>query len=140
MTQCPEYVTKFLLEYFSTTLSSTPKIGKFHPFYRPRKSLGRLEVWLYSFLGPRHIRWGGGQPHATAASTPRERPSTHFIGDWVGPRAGLDGRKISSPPGFYPGPSSPQSVAIPTELPGPHPHNKRPEFGTQNNFGGGGTG
>jgi hypothetical protein len=37
----------------------------------------------------------------------------------VGPRAGLDGRKISSPPGFDPGPSSPYSVAIPTELPGP---------------------
>ena len=32
---------------------------------------------------------------------------------------GLDGRKISSPPGFDPGPYSPQSVAIPTELPGP---------------------
>ena len=28
----------------------------------------------------------------------------------MGPRAGLDGRKISSPPGFDPGPSSPQSV------------------------------
>jgi len=38
----------------------------------------------------------------------------------VGPRAGLDGRKISSPPGFDPGPSSPSSIAIPTELPGPH--------------------
>ena len=37
----------------------------------------------------------------------------------MGPRAGLDGRKISSPPGFDPGPSSLQSVAIPTELPGP---------------------
>ena len=37
----------------------------------------------------------------------------------MGPRAGLDGWKISSPPGFDPGPSSPQSVAIPTELPGP---------------------
>ena len=35
---------------------------------------------------------------------------------WVGPRAGLDGRKISSPPVFDPGPSSPQSVAIPSEL------------------------
>jgi hypothetical protein len=35
----------------------------------------------------------------------------------VGPRAGLDGRKISSPPGFDHGPSSPKSVAIPTELP-----------------------
>jgi len=38
----------------------------------------------------------------------------------VGPRAGLDGRKMSPAPGFDPGPSSPYSVAIPTELPGPH--------------------
>ena len=37
----------------------------------------------------------------------------------MGPRAGLDGRKISSSPGFDPGPSSPYSVVIPTELPGP---------------------
>ena len=32
--------------------------------------------------------------------TPGARPGTHFTGGWVGPRAGLDGRKISSPPGF----------------------------------------
>ena len=38
----------------------------------------------------------------------------------MGPRASLDARYISSLPGFDPGPSSPQSVAIPTELPGPH--------------------
>jgi len=37
----------------------------------------------------------------------RERPGTHFAGGWVGPRAGLDGRKISSSPGFDPRPSSP---------------------------------
>ena len=37
----------------------------------------------------------------------------------MGPSAGLDGRKISSPLGFDPGPSSPYLVAIPTELPGP---------------------
>ena len=36
----------------------------------------------------------------------------------MGPKAGLDGRKISSPPGFDPGPSSPYSVAVRTELPG----------------------
>jgi len=36
----------------------------------------------------------------------------------VGPRAGLDGRKISYPQEFDPGPSSLQSIAIPTELPG----------------------
>jgi len=38
---------------------------------------------------------------------PRERPGTHFTGGWVGPRAGLDGRKISPSPGFDRGPSSP---------------------------------
>jgi len=42
----------------------------------------------------------------------------------VGPRAGPDGRKISSPPGFDPRPSNPYSVAIPTELPGPHCDNQ----------------
>ena len=32
---------------------------------------------------------------------PRERPGTRCVGGWVGPRAGLDGRKISSSPGFF---------------------------------------
>jgi len=44
-----------------------------------------------------------GQQHAPAALYPRKRPGTHFTGGWVGPRAGLDGQKISSPPGFDPG-------------------------------------
>ena len=47
-----------------------------------------------------------GQQHAPAALYPRERPGTHFTGGWVGPGAGLDGRKISSPPGFDTGPSA----------------------------------
>jgi len=38
---------------------------------------------------------------------PQEGPGTHFTGGWVDPRAGLDGRKISSQPGLDPGPSSP---------------------------------
>jgi hypothetical protein len=45
----------------------------------------------------------GGQRHAPAALPLGKRPSTHCIGGWVGPRAGLDGlRKISPPPGFDP--------------------------------------
>jgi len=59
--------------------------------------------------------WSAARPGRTYR---RERPGTHFTGGWVGSRAGLDGRKISSPPGFDPGPSSPYSVPIPTELPG----------------------
>jgi hypothetical protein len=43
-----------------------------------------------------------GQRHAPAA-LPRERPGTHCIGSWVGPRAGLDGCvKSRPPPGFDP--------------------------------------
>ena len=38
----------------------------------------------------------------------------------MGPRAGLDGQKISSPPGFLiPDHPARSSVAIPTEPPGP---------------------
>ena len=49
--------------------------------------------------------WSAARP---AALYPRERPGTHFTGSWVGPRAGLDGWKISSPPGFDPGRSGPE--------------------------------
>jgi len=45
--------------------------------------------------------------HAPAALHPQKRAGTHSTGGWVGPRAGLDGGKISSSPGFDPGPSSP---------------------------------
>jgi len=41
-----------------------------------------------------------GQQHAPAALYPRESNGTHFTGGCVGPRAVLDGRKISSPPGI----------------------------------------
>jgi len=33
----------------------------------------------------------GVQRHAPAALPPGNRPDTHSTGDWVGPRAGLDG-------------------------------------------------
>ena len=32
----------------------------------------------------------GGQRHAPAGLPPQERPGTHWIGGWVGLRAGLD--------------------------------------------------
>jgi len=48
-----------------------------------------------------------GQQHAPATLYPREKPSTHFTGGWMGPRAVLDWQKISSPPVFDPRPSSP---------------------------------
>jgi hypothetical protein len=43
------------------------------------------------------------QRHAPAALLLRERPGTHCIGGWVGPRTGLDGCGKSRPsPGFDP--------------------------------------
>jgi len=62
----------------------------------------------------------GGQRHTPAALIPRKRRGTHRILGWVGPRASMDGcGKSRPPPGSDPGPSSPQRVDIPTELPGP---------------------
>ena len=55
---------------------------------------------------PRHYKGVSDQQHAPAALYPWERPSTHCTGGWVGPRAGVDGRKILFRPGFDPGPSS----------------------------------
>jgi hypothetical protein len=31
-----------------------PNIGRFHPFYRPRRPSERVEVQLYSVFRPRH--------------------------------------------------------------------------------------
>ena len=65
-----------------------------------------------------------GQQHDPAALYPWERHCTHFTGGLVGPRAGLDGRKASSTPGFDPGSSSPYSGAVPTEVIAPFIYNK----------------
>jgi len=55
----------------------------------------------------------GGQRKSTAALRPGERPGTHCIGGWVGPRAGLDRCGKSRVP---PGPSNPWRVAKPIAL------------------------
>ena len=39
----------------------------------------------------------GGQRYAPTALPPGKRPGIHCIGDWVGPRAGLDGYGKSRP-------------------------------------------
>jgi len=77
------------------------------------QSLYRLSYLVTSrgiallFLDHGTKEWVSGQQHALAALYPRERLGTHCTGGWVGPSAGLDDRKISSPPGFDPRPSSP---------------------------------
>jgi hypothetical protein len=69
--------------------------------YRPGVDqwVGRGIAVLFRDRGTR--RWVSGQHHAPAALYPREITGTNFTGGWVGPRAGLDGRKISCPPEFF---------------------------------------
>jgi len=67
--------------------------------------VGRGIALLFHDRGTR--RGVSGQQHAPAALYPRERPSTHCTGGWMGPRASLYGRKISPPPGFNPRPFNP---------------------------------
>jgi len=66
--------------------------------------VGRGIALLFRDRGTR--RGVSGQQHAPAALYPLERHDTHFTGGWMGPWAGLDGRKFSSLPGFDSGPSS----------------------------------
>jgi len=64
--------------------------------YRPgvAQRVGRIIALLFHDRDTR--RRCSGQKHAPAALYPRERPGTYFTGGWVGPRAGLEGRKIST--------------------------------------------
>jgi len=74
--------------------------------YRPgvAQTVGRSIALLFHDSGTRRGELSAVRP---GRLYPRERPCTHCTGGWVDPRAGLDGRKISSPPGFDPRPSSP---------------------------------
>jgi len=69
--------------------------------YRPdvTQKVGRGIPLLFHDRGTRR-GWVVGQQHAPATFISRKRPGTHCTGGWVGPRVDLDGRKISSPPGF----------------------------------------
>jgi hypothetical protein len=53
----------------------------------------------------------GGERHAPAA-LPRQRPGTHCVGGWVGPRAGLDGCEKSRPTGIRSPDSSARSESL----------------------------
>jgi len=59
------------------------------------------EVYLYSSKTSslEGGEWSAARP---GPNLPRKIPGTHCTEGWVGPRAGLDGRKISPPPGFDP--------------------------------------
>ena len=62
----------------------------------------------------------GGQRHTPAALPPGEKPGTHCIGGWVGPRAGLDGYGKSRPTGIR-SPDRPARSELLCRLCGPAP-------------------
>ena len=83
-------------------------VGRFSFFLYATQALrvSRGIALLFSrTFGTRRV-WGESAP-LPGRLYPRERPATHCTVGWVGPGAGLDGWKISSPPAFDPGPSSP---------------------------------
>jgi len=87
--------------------------------YRPgvAQTVGRGTALLFHDRGTRRV-WvfsNTPRPHFTPGKT-----LTHFTGGWVGPRAGLDAWKISSPRDSIPDRPARSSIAITTELPGPH--------------------
>ena len=74
--------------------------GKGHP---KTGHEGTEEEQMYSSTLPSTsaLDMGGWSAPRPGRFTPGERPGTHCIGGWVGPRAGLDGcGKSRLPPGF----------------------------------------
>ena len=67
---------------------------------------GWVEVYLYSSMTAalEGGEWSAAHPSCTLP--PGERPGTYCTGSWVGPRAGLDGWKISPHWDLIPRPSS----------------------------------
>jgi len=57
---------------------------------------------MYSSTLPKPRRLEGGEWSASrpGRNLPQERTGTHCTGGWLGPMAGLEGRKISPLPGF----------------------------------------
>ena len=101
------------------TLAQALRLCTGHTAHRGSRGIALL------FHDQRHQKGVTGQRHAPAALYPRERPGTRCTGGWVGPRAGLHRCGKSRPhQDSIPRQSSPQPVAIPTELPGPQQMHK----------------
>ena len=79
-------------------VSSTPR-----PHFTPGKDLVPIVQEAEWARGP---VWTGGKSRPLGGPVGRSGRAENLV-PWMGPWAGLDGRKISSPPRFDPGPSSP---------------------------------
>ena len=114
-----KYCSNTCVHEWNELLCHKLKIRLSDPVTGPVWPRGWVEVQLYSSMTAalEGGEWSAARPGRTLPPGVSRYPFYSRLG---GPRAGLDGRKIPSPQGFNPGPSSPQSAAIPTNLPGPH--------------------
>ena len=116
--------TQFLIAPASQRVQTSGSVDSLHFLYGKstgkgkftlEKAKGGAETQLYSFL-KLGARWGWVVNATPRPLYPRERPGTHCIGGWVGPKASLDMcGKSRLHRDSIPGPSSPYRVAIPTE-------------------------
>ena len=76
--------------------------------YRPgvAQRVGRVIALLFHDPGTRRGEWSAARPGRNSPPGNTRYPFYRRL-DGVGPKAGLDGRKISSQPGFDPGPCNP---------------------------------
>jgi hypothetical protein len=78
----------------------TSALGRFSPFLYATQALSVSRGIALLFSKTFDTRWGvEDQPHAPAVSTPGKDPVPIVQEAGWGPRAGLHGRKISSPTG-----------------------------------------
>ena len=113
---CMSFLITIFMKSCPTTTSTTHKTfdtyilvkgkGKVFPLQARLWPRRWVEVQLYSSMTAalEGGEWSAARSDRTLL---RERPGTHCTGGWLGPRAGLDGLKISPHRVMIPGPSSP---------------------------------
>jgi len=97
--RCLSFTTKSTANSYISTSRRTSKV-KF-TLERVTKVQCGSRVKALFFPHPRRYLGGGGGGGLVSSPPrpryPRKRPGTHFIGGWVGPKAGLDGCGKSRP-------------------------------------------
>jgi hypothetical protein len=102
-----------------TKHANTPRrFGRFHPFYRPRRPLGSVEVYLYSVLDLGTRRGWGVSVTPRPLSTPGKDPIPTVQEAVWAPGPFWTGAENLAPTGIRSPDRPSRSQSLPTELPG----------------------